>query len=645
MNHTQKMAFVANQTAQALNHVARTPNIATPDGKMSHDKMLSFVSQITKHGLQHFDSGGGVNSNALQSGTIGTVGNSTPLTQNNNTPTNPFMSTSPQTFAAGIQSAQDRPIDTAMNVANPMSAVNSLGQTVGGAVQGMAASLTAQNEFQAQGAPVQAGTNAEQLNTAYQGAQNGLTQQQGLTNALTPGVNQGAAAQSGLSSQLANQAMGVGPNPAQQQFKQNSQALAGQQAGAIASTKGISPALQARMIAQQGGNAQQNAAGQAATLQAQQQIAAQSNLQNLSANQIAQGSAAVQGVNNAQQNEQNILQGANNAYNTANVTQQSSLNSINAGVAGQNAAAVNQTTGGLLGGLSSMTSMFAKGGMVGDQDLFQKNTDALYRARSKNIGGENDMNVYSPNYQPKEMAVNPGNSVEYRNPINYAGGGIVGAGTSSPQSYVGQWLNSNASPGPAPSIAQAPTQPLAAPMQLGSKGKDKKPTASSDKGNTGAAAGGAMGADVGSSIGAEPEMMFADGGDVEGESTSSPQDYAGQWLSSNTSSSSPSVTQAPTQPIAAPPNMSGGSKGGGGGGGLSSIMGLVALAADGGSVGANNKKQRAPVKGNSLKNDKIPALLSEDEIVIPRSITMSDRAPEKAAAFVAHILAKRGMKK
>lgn len=51
---------------------------------------------------------------------------------------------------------------------------------------------------------------------------------------------------------------------------------------------------------------------------------------------------------------------------------------------------------------------------------------------------------------------------------------------------------------------------------------------------------------------------------------------------------------------------------------------------------------KAPVKGNSLANDKVPAMLSPKEIVIPRSITMADNAPEKAAAFVAAILAKHG---
>lgn len=71
------------------------------------------------------------------------------------------------------------------------------------------------------------------------------------------------------------QMAGTGPNPVQQQFQNNTNQLAAQQAGAISSQKGINPALAARMIAMQGGAAQQNAAGQAALAQAQQQLGTQ----------------------------------------------------------------------------------------------------------------------------------------------------------------------------------------------------------------------------------------------------------------------------------------------------------------------------------------------------------------------------------
>jgi len=51
---------------------------------------------------------------------------------------------------------------------------------------------------------------------------------------------------------------------------------------------------------------------------------------------------------------------------------------------------------------------------------------------------------------------------------------------------------------------------------------------------------------------------------------------------------------------------------------------------------------RAEVSGDSIENDKVPAVLSPKEIVLPRSVTMDKNAPEKASKFVQAVLAKRG---
>ncbi len=45
---------------------------------------------------------------------------------------------------------------------------------------------------------------------------------------------------------------------------------------------------------------------------------------------------------------------------------------------------------------------------------------------------------------------------------------------------------------------------------------------------------------------------------------------------------------------------------------------------------------------DSQKNDTVPAMLSPGEIVIPRSITMGENAPERAAAFVREVMKKQG---
>lgn len=78
-----------------------------------------------------------------------------------------------------------------------------------------------------------------------------------------------------LFQQATNLATGQGPNPAQQQFQQNLNQAIQQQAGGVASVRGLNPALAARMAAQGGASMMQGAAGQAATLQAQQQLAGQ----------------------------------------------------------------------------------------------------------------------------------------------------------------------------------------------------------------------------------------------------------------------------------------------------------------------------------------------------------------------------------
>jgi hypothetical protein len=447
MDGEKKLAFIASQTAKALDHMSRTPNVVTPDGKMSHDKMLGFVTAVTKHGLQHYDSGGAVSAQSV-----------------------PAPGAIPAPSAPGVS-------QTGSVVASPGSTVNNTGL-----VGSIGNALGLNNNFQAGAAGIQQGTNSAQINQAYSGAQEGLGAQSNIADTLTPGVYQGAQAQSNLSNMLMNQANGAGPNPAQAQYAENAANIAKQQAGAAASAKGISPALAARLVSEQGGQATQAAAGQEATLAAQQQLAAEQNLQNLSANQVAQGATAVQGVNNAQQNEQQILQGANTSANNAAVGMQSNINNVNSQVAAANQQQAGNIVSGIGSALSKVPiigSLFAeKGGMV---------------------------------HVPKMYA---------------DGGGVTGAPTSGPQSYVGQWLNSSG-----------------------------------------------------------------------GMSSSGPQ----------------------IQPTSAAAN-----KGG--------------LMKKGGPVKAANAKEKAQVPGDSLKNDKVPAMLSEGELVIDRD-TMKDPGPmgQMARALAMHI--------
>jgi hypothetical protein len=69
------------------------------------------------------------------------------------------------------------------------------------------------------------------------------------------------------------------------------------------------------------------------------------------------------------------------------------------------------------------------------------------------------------------------------------------------------------------------------------------------------------------------------------------------------------------------------------------------LAKGGGHVAAKKPSQKAEKGGNSYSNDKIPAMLSEGEIVLPRSVTQSKDPTAAAAKFVSQVLAKRKVKK
>ncbi len=287
---------------------------------MTHEQMLNFILKMTKHGLdhvQHFDDGGTVLSGPAVAGT--------------------------------------------QNAVNPAS------QGIAGAVGNI---LGTNNNFQATGANINPGTNVGQLNQAYTGTQGALNQANNLTNQLNPGIAQGAGSQNMLTNQLAQESVGGGPNPAQAALNQNTSANVANQAALMAGQRGAgaNAGLIARQAAQQGGALQQQAVGQEATQASQQQLAAQNALQNLSAQQVQQGTNAVQLGNQAQQNEQNILQGANTAGNNASVSMQSNINSTNAAVASGNQDA-NQdllpNIGSALGSIGKgIVDLFAGGGEV-----------------------------------------------------------------------------------------------------------------------------------------------------------------------------------------------------------------------------------------------------------------------------------------
>jgi hypothetical protein len=510
--------------------------------------------------------------------------------------------------------------------------------------------LGTQNSFQASGAPITQGTNTAQLNNAYTGAQGALNQQQGVTNTLNQGLNQGAGSQQALTNMYLQQASGQGPNPAVSELNQNTGQLIAQQAGLAGGQRGAGAnvGLIASQNAAQGSATQQAAVGQAATLGAQQQLAAESNLQNLAASQVGQGSSATQGLNNAQQNEQNILQGANTAANNAAVSQQSNINNVNASVAAgnqnQNGNIISGIGGALSSGLAGISSLFAHGGMV----KMDKGGNVLDANARKHIAPHNfalpngrypihDINHarnalarVSQNGTPEEKAkVRAAVHSKYPSiksecgggymaaggmvaqPKNYAmGGGVTGQSTSGPQSYVGNWLNSSVNSSgpniaPAANIGTNPTSPLGfLPGALASA-----PPPAEDEGEMAEPQEQNITAQPGQGV---PQL------DLPTNDLSSPQ--AANFQQNN-------ITAAPAAPN---PFMNTFNEAYGG------------LMDSGGKVKANKPGEKAVKKGDSLDNDKVPAMLSEGELVIPRHIMMAPNAPARAAQFVAQQIAKKG---
>ena len=166
-------------------------------------------------------------------------------------------------------------------------------------------------------------------------AASGALTTQNTYNAAAP-VQAGTigAQETALSGQLSNEAAGSGPNPAQLQYTQNAQGMAQSQAALNAQNRALNPGLAARQSGNAAVQAEQTAAGGAAAQQGQQQLAAQ------------QQEAGLANV------EQNGL---------------TSANGINAQVSQNNANAVNNTEGGILGGIGGAIGSlfsFSEGGEV-----------------------------------------------------------------------------------------------------------------------------------------------------------------------------------------------------------------------------------------------------------------------------------------
>jgi hypothetical protein len=113
------------------------------------------------------------------------------------------------------------------------------------------------SKFQAQGVPIQQGYDQGQINNAIGQSQSGL-QQQGQFNQQMAGVN-GIGNQQGVFNQLQGVSNGTGPNPAMAALNQATSNNIANQAALMAGQRGASAnsGLIARQAAMQGANTQQ----------------------------------------------------------------------------------------------------------------------------------------------------------------------------------------------------------------------------------------------------------------------------------------------------------------------------------------------------------------------------------------------------
>lgn len=567
------------------------------------------------------------------------------------------------------------------------------------------------NNYKASAANTQAGTNAAQLDQAYTGTQSALNDQGNLVVATQPGVSQGINAQNTLSGQLANEANGMGPNPAQSALNQSTGQNIAQQAALAANTRGASSnaGLIAQNNAQQGANTQQQAVGQAATLQAQQQIAAQQQQQQLAAQQVGQGAGAVSAENQMQQGEQGILQGSNTAYNNALVSGQNNINSVNAGVAAGNQNMMGQIANGAM---KAVSALFARGGMVrmdrGGNVLDAKARNSLPHDAFALPGrrypihdihhARNALARVSQNGNPEEKS-RVKLAVHKRYPEIkkmaeggavgcYSQGGSTGRGSgdyeTDPETvpykikhyFDSDGSSSNSAPAPVPTNAPTTTRVDNSSGNVGNPMSDNAPTSEYRGGMISKMASGGQ---IRTPVSHGYMRMMAEGGSIHIQplvvmpvNSNGPQSSTGQWLNSNPSAPSIMETnvagpekfkpddsagmnlkreQAPLEfgqdgeqvVSGGGDNIPGGSRSGLSPDTMTAYSG--GLAAKGGPVNASKPSQKAVVKGDSLKNDKVPAMLSEGEVVMDRE-TLQDPGPvgKMARAVAMHIKKRNGKK-
>lgn len=503
---------------------------------------------------------------------------------------NPFMSVSGSSLASDTGTAQKpgpvaAPVGSAYDP-NSVAAATGVAQTAQAGLSNNAAQTNTGGNANLSGTYGQGQALAGQLGGATNGVNNQQTAATGLQN---------------TTNQLQNVANGTGPNPAQAMLNQQTGTNVSNQAALMAGQRGASanPGLIARQSAQQGAATQQQAVGQGATMQAQQQLGALGQLtganqalagvgagqvgqaqaqnsqnagiaQNQAGNQLAANTASTQ----AGQAQQQIQANALGQYNQTQAGQQANINTV---YGAQNVAAM-QGQQGLSGGLMNGAGALLGGALAGGAEAGA--------AR----GGKVEMHAYGDTVGPPADAA---------------------AGAVGPPS--GEVMQTVAAPSASPTVASNQPQSsffnfLKNWTSTDDKGQTSGPVSSGPSGSGAQALNQGvtgLGKGLGTLLGSAARGGTVKGLVSEGELVIPPKD------ANNPSAAAKDVARAK---------------------------------ATGGTIKAASAGQKATHKGNSYANDKIEKDLPVGGVVIPRSVMQSKDPVRGAAEFVRAVQAKKGGK-
>lgn len=282
-----------------------------------------------------------------------------------------------------------------------------------------------------------------QLEHADQGVYAAMQGQNDLLTALQ--AQNGLGNQSNVYNQYQNIANGVGPNPAQTQLAQATAANTANQAAMQAGQRGSSTntGLIARQAAMQGGQNQQQAAGQAATLQAQQSLGALQQMGGIANTQVANQVGQTNANTSARQAQQSALL-------TSTANENANRQALISGTAQQQAA----IGGGAMNGVgSAVSSVGAEGGDVSDMPQMEMSAPASSPSEFASTPDSNDQGKASQASSSGSAKSSMSTFGKMFSMFGLAEGGSVPMGDSSSyqgQSKFGQYLTGvdRVTPGP-----------------------------------------------------------------------------------------------------------------------------------------------------------------------------------------------------